>query len=137
MAQRLSVVGAERSEASRAEVIALVASAGGLEAVTKVLRDVPVDTPAAVVVAQHLGGQGSTLVEILRRRVALPVDWAVDGGRIEAGSVTVAPPRSVLEVLPDGSCVVRASEGTLVERPLDALLASVGDSFGSRAWASS
>ena len=44
---------------ARFDVVALVTSAGGLEAVSAVLRDLPADFPAAVVVAQHLSGQGS------------------------------------------------------------------------------
>jgi signal transduction histidine kinase/chemotaxis response regulator CheB len=115
------------------DVVVLVASAGGLDALTKVLRELPGDFGAAVVVAQHLGGQGSTLAEILRRRIELPVDWASDGGRLRRGHVAVCRPRSVLELLPDGTCSLRESTGSLVDRPLDALLSSAGDSYGSRA----
>jgi PAS domain S-box-containing protein len=114
------------------DVVALVTSAGGLDALSAVLRELPEDFPAAVIVAQHLSGQGSRLVEILSRRVRLPVRWASEGARIEAGHVSVCPPRSVLEVLPDGSCAIRPSVGSLEERPLDVLLASVGDSYGDR-----
>src|SRR3712207_443778 len=118
---------------NRVEVVTLVTSAGGLGALSVVLRELPEDFPAAVVVAQHLGGQGSSLLEILERRIALPLEWARDGGRISAGRVTVCPPRSVLEILPDGSCAVRPSASTLEERPLDTLLASVADSYGASA----
>ncbi|WP_169064117.1 chemotaxis protein CheB [Geodermatophilus dictyosporus] len=111
----------------------LVTSAGGLGALSVVLRDLPEDFAAAVVVAQHLGGQGSALLDILQRRVALPLEWARDGAPIRAGRVTVCPPRSVLEVLPDGSCAVRPISGVLEDRPLDTLLASVGDSYGASA----
>jgi len=121
-----------RTIAPAVEVVAVVASAGGLDALSAVLRGLPEDFPAAVVVAQHLSGQGSRLVEILSRRVRLPVGWACDGGRIEAGQVSVCPARSVLEVLPDGSCAISPSGGSVGERPLDALLASVGDSYGGR-----
>jgi chemotaxis response regulator CheB len=69
-------------EGRRVEVVALVTSAGGLEALSSVLRVLPADFPAAVVVAQHLGGQGSKLVEILSRRIELPLEWARDGCRI-------------------------------------------------------
>ncbi|MFD0684821.1 chemotaxis protein CheB [Actinomadura fibrosa] len=113
------------------EVVALVTSAGGLEALSAVLRVLPCDFPAAVVLTQHLGGQGSALVEILARRIALPVRWAREGGRVEPGTVTVCPPRSVLEVLPDRTYAVRPAEKVRAERPLDALLTSVGDSFGA------
>ncbi|RYG23470.1 chemotaxis protein CheB, partial [bacterium] len=40
-----------------------VASAGGLEAISRVLRGLPKELPVAVVVAQHLGGQGSALAK--------------------------------------------------------------------------
>ncbi|MBV8999631.1 MAG: hypothetical protein JO304_11250, partial [Solirubrobacterales bacterium] len=119
-----------RTIAPAVDVVAVVASAGGLDALSAVLGALPDDLPAAVVVAQHLGGQGSRLVEILDRRVRLTVGWAQDGGRIVAGHVSVCPPRSVLEVLPDGSCAISTSAGSVGERPLDALLASVGDSYG-------
>ena len=89
------------STSERVELVALVASAGGLEALTAVLRTLPGDFPAAIVVAQHLGGQGSRLVEILGRRLALEVVWACDGAAVAPGVVTVCPPRSRLEVLPD------------------------------------
>ena len=42
-------------------VVALVTSADGLEALSAVLRDLPSPFPAAVIVAQHLNGKGSTL----------------------------------------------------------------------------
>src|SRR3712207_5072146 len=118
---------------NRVEVVTLVTSAGGLDALSVVLRELPADFSAAVVAAQHLGGQGSSLLEILERRIALPMEWAREGARRRTGLVTVCPPRSVLEILPDGSCAVRPSSGALVERPLDMPLASVGDSYGASA----
>ncbi|WP_433200528.1 chemotaxis protein CheB [Dactylosporangium sp. CS-047395] len=127
--------GAQGMEGRGVEVVALVTSAGGLEALSGVLRTLPPDFPAAIVIAQHLGGQGSVLVDILARRIVLPVGWAREGGRIESGAVTVCPPRSVLEVLPDRTCAVRPVESVLADRPLDALLTSVGDSFAGAALA--
>ena len=58
---------------ARFDVVALVTSAGGLEAPSTVLRALPSDLPAAVLVAQHLSGQGSILAGILRRRITLHV----------------------------------------------------------------
>ena len=118
---------------ARAEVIGLVTSAGGLQALTAVLRALPADLPAAVVVAQHLGGQGSQLVEILARRTALPVAWARTGEPVAPGTVTVCPPRSRLEVLPDRTCAVTARATAPDDRPLDALLVSLAESVGESA----
>src|SRR5688500_1704707 len=56
------------SENRRIEVVGLVTSAGGLEAVSAVLRGLPDDFPAAIVVVQYLGSQGTQLAKILSRR---------------------------------------------------------------------
>src|SRR5215831_9391136 len=82
------VTGPQAVDGRPVEIVAIVASAGGLEAVTGVLRELPAGFPAAVVVAQHLGGQASHFVEILRRRIGLPVEWAKDGSAVCPGWVT-------------------------------------------------
>src|SRR5262245_29936155 len=88
------------------DVVALVASAGGLDALSAILRSLPGGLPAAVLVVQHLAGSASALVEILGRRGALPVAWADDGAPLAPGRVLVCPPRKRLEVLPDGTCAL-------------------------------
>ena len=115
------------------EVVVVVTSAGGLHALSRVLSELRAGFPAAVVVAQHLGGQTSRLVEILARQLELPVEWARDGSPIVAGHVTVCPPRAVLEILPDRSCAIRPTRVRTRDRPLDALLTSVADSYGAAA----
>jgi signal transduction histidine kinase len=117
------------------EVVALVASAGGLEAISAVLRDLPKDLPATVLVAQHLSGQGSMLVGILERRTDLPVDWADDGAELVPGRVMVSRPRTRLEILPDRTCAVSPVEGLPTDRPFDALLTSLAESIGEGALA--
>ncbi|TQS40430.1 chemotaxis protein CheB [Cryptosporangium phraense] len=112
------------------DVLVLVASAGGLGAISAVLRTLPADPPVAIVVAQHLGGHGSALVDILGRRVDVPVRWAADGDVLVRGEVRVAPPRSVLEVLPDGALSVSPLRKPY--EPLDILLSSLADSFANR-----
>ncbi|XVU30568.1 chemotaxis protein CheB [Actinoplanes sp. CA-054009] len=128
--QTVWVPGSALPAAARAEVVALVSSAGGLDALSTVLRTLPEDFPAAIVVALHLGGQGSRLVEILARRIALPVAWARQGAPLAAGAVTVCPARSRLEILPDRTCSIAATGSRYEDRPLDALLVSLGDSVG-------
>lgn len=64
---------------SQAKVVVLVASAGGLDALSDVLAGLPSDFPAPVVVQQHLGGHVSVLAAILARRSQREVCWAQDG----------------------------------------------------------
>jgi two-component system chemotaxis response regulator CheB len=114
------------------DVVALVASAGGLQAISAVLKHLPGDLPAAIVVALHLG-HGSRLVEILRRRVPMPVDWAQEGERVVPGEVTVCPPGHQLALDPDATCRLKLSDHS--PRSLDHLLRSVASGFGPRACA--
>jgi chemotaxis response regulator CheB len=85
------------------------------------------------VVSQHLGGKGSLLVDILRRRIALPVSWAEEGAPLKPGEVVVCPPRRVLEVLPDRTVILPPLSQTHNGRPLDQMLGSVASSYGDRA----
>ena len=113
------------------ELVVLLASAGGLDPLSTVLRDLPTEFPAAIVVQQHLGGHTSVLPEILGRQSARWVSWAQDGRAVAPGQVTVCPPGIQLELTPDGCCHLRQMEA-LGERRFDVLLASVASSYGAR-----
>jgi len=113
------------------DVVGIVASAGGLEAISVVLAELHAGVGAAVVVAQHLGA-GSELAEILSRRISLPVVWASEGMALETGRVHVAPPRTSLEVLPDRTCALTPLTEPAKDRPLNDLLSSMADSLGER-----
>ncbi len=122
------------SETTRSSfaVVALVTSAGGLEASSAILRTLPSDWPTAVLVAMHLSGQGSALVEILSRHSSLPIVWAEDGGALSPGCIQLCPPGKRLEVLPDGTCALSPVERVGRDKPLDFFLESLADSFGAR-----
>jgi len=61
-------------------VVAVGASAGGLEAFTELLRHLPADTGMAFVLIQHLSpGHASMLAQLLSRETAMPVNQVEDG----------------------------------------------------------
>ena len=113
------------------ELVVLLASAGGLDALSVVLHDLPAEFGAGVVVQQHLGGRSSVLPTILGRTTAHPVCWAVDGQIVAPGRVIVGPPDMLMELGPDGSCFLRKMQAP-GGRPFDTLLASVASSYGAR-----
>ncbi len=123
--------------ASAFDVVALVASAGGLAALTAVLSHLPADFPAAVVVLQHVDpSRPSLLAELLGRRSGLPVCEARQGDRLRPGTVLVAPPAHHLLVGPGGVLTLTSTEPVHYSRPsADALLESVAQTFGPRALA--
>jgi len=120
-----------RVRGSTVEVVTIVASAGGLDALSIVLRDLPTEFPAAVVLQQHLGGHTSVLPTILSGRTRQRVGWAIDGQLLRPGEVIVCPPGMDMELLPDGSCRLHALEGIGVRR-FDVLLTSMAGSYGAR-----
>lgn len=114
-----------------AAVIALVCSAGGLDALTTVLGGLPAGLPAAVVVQQHLGA-GSTLAPLLKRRIGLPTEWALDRGSIRPGDVLVCPPQHSIELLAGGRYRLRPAAGRARSLVHDALFTSLADAYGGR-----
>ena len=75
------------------KIVLLGGSAGGIEAISLILQELPAQFEAAVLVVVHLNPSvPSLLSDILARRTKLTVRSAQDGAVIEAGTVYVAPP---------------------------------------------
>lgn len=73
-------------------VVAIGASTGGPPALATILAELPADLPAAVLVVQHMAeGFVEGLARWLDGVCAIPVVVAVDGERLRAGQVYLAP----------------------------------------------
>ena len=72
------------------DIIVIGASIGGLDALCKLLRELPRDLPASIFVVMHVG-EASALGRILNRCGAMPVVEAREGEKIERGRAYVAP----------------------------------------------
>ena len=119
----------------RFPVVALVSSAGGLDALSRVLGPLPSTFPAAVIALQHTSPTGPAhLAAILERRTALPVRFARDGDPLAPGQVLVIPPAAHMLIGTDA--VVRLIDtGNLPPaRPsADLLLCTLAVALGPRA----
>jgi two-component system, chemotaxis family, protein-glutamate methylesterase/glutaminase len=74
------------------DLIVVGASAGGVEALRTLVRGLPADLPASVLVVLHLPEDSpSALAGILDRSGPLPASTASDGAPLRPGTVTVAP----------------------------------------------
>ena len=108
-------------------VVGIGASAGGLEAFTKVLSHIPKDSGMAYVLVQHLDPQHeSNLPEILGRNTTAPVSLAVDGQRIEANHVYVIPPNKSMTLI-DGHLRLQPREQGRLHLPIDEFLMSMAE----------
>ena len=86
-------------DASAFPVVGVGASAGGLSAVTHLLKQLPAETGVAIVVIQHLDPKHESLTaEILSRISPMPVSEVRDRTRIERNHVYVIPPNRNLRL---------------------------------------
>jgi CheB methylesterase/CheR methyltransferase, all-alpha domain/CheR methyltransferase, SAM binding domain len=80
-------------------VVGIGASAGGLEAFTEMLKNLPVDTGMGFVLVQHLDPQHkSALADLLTRATSMPVREVTNNLRLEANHVYVIPPNTNLGI---------------------------------------
>jgi two-component system, chemotaxis family, protein-glutamate methylesterase/glutaminase len=116
------------------EVVAIGASAGGVEALRQLVAGLPRELPAAVLVVMHVLPTGkSMLPAILQRAGALPCSGARHGEAVERGHIYVAPPDYHL-LAADGNVQLSHGPRENGHRPaLDPLFRSVARSWGERA----
>jgi two-component system chemotaxis response regulator CheB len=121
--------------ADRYGIVAIAASAGGVQALSTVLGGLPAAFPVPIVVVQHLDPRHDTiLADILDRRSALRVTLAEAGVTVSRGTAYIAPPNHHLLVGPGGVLDLTDTERTHFVRPAaDRLFESVADAYGSRA----
>lgn len=79
--------------------IGIGASAGGLEALEELLRNMPGNTGMAFIIVQHLSPDyKSMMVELLSRKTKMKVVQIEDGMVVEANIVYLVPPKKNLEI---------------------------------------
>jgi len=113
-----------------AEVIAIGASTGGVEALMTVLRNFPANCPPTVITQHMPANFTSSFAARLDRSSAPSVQEAFDGARLEPGKVYLAPGGlSHLKVMRTGErliCRLEQGEPTSGHRPsVDVLFGSV------------
>jgi two-component system chemotaxis response regulator CheB len=117
-------------------VIAIGASAGGIEALHRLMRELPEDLAAAICLVLHIPASSrSLLAEIINRQTPLPVASAVDGATLRAGHVYVAPPDCHLRVAGGRVRLDRGPKENGVRPAIDPLFRSVADEYGPRGMA--
>lgn len=116
------------------DVVAVGASAGGVEALRALVGGLPADYPGVILVVLHLPRDApSALPLILGRSGPLPAATAVDGERLRPGRVYVAGNDHHLIVI-DGHLRMSHGPAENGHRPaIDPLFRSVARAYGPRA----
>ncbi|HKF15303.1 MAG TPA: chemotaxis protein CheB [Gaiellaceae bacterium] len=82
----------EAAPGRRPRVVVIGASAGGVEALRRLVAGLPADFSLPIVVVLHVPPTSSVLPEILTRAGRLPAEHATDNEPLTAGRIHVAPP---------------------------------------------
>lgn len=115
------------------DIVVIGASAGGIETLKELVRALPRDLPAAIMIVQHLSPRiESHLDQILLRAGAPSAKFASDGETIEHGQIYIAPPDQHLLVEPDHLRVVRGPKENRHRPAVDPLFRSAAWAYGPR-----
>jgi two-component system, chemotaxis family, protein-glutamate methylesterase/glutaminase len=117
----------------RRDVVAIGASAGGIEALKEILSRLPADLDVALLIVLHTSSHArNVLTQILQRVTALPVVHPSNGDPLEKGKIYIAPPDFHLIV--EGSLlrVVQGPRENLHRPAIDPLFRSAAASYGPR-----
>lgn len=116
-------------------IVGIGASAGGLEAIEALFKEMPPVSGVAFVVIQHLSPDHKSLMaELLSKRTRMPVHRAEDGMGVEPNSVYLIPPNKNLRLF-HGRIILseqdRDSRG--INLPIDIFFRSLAEDQGAKA----
>jgi two-component system chemotaxis response regulator CheB len=111
-------------------MIVVGASAGGLESLAAVLKDLSPEFPAAILGVIHIGAHEVNLPNYFAACSALPVGYAKDGEPIAAGKVSLAPPDRHLIVEQGYLHLGRGPKENHTRPAIDPLFRSAAENYG-------
>jgi two-component system chemotaxis response regulator CheB len=125
----------ERRARARGEVVAIGASTGGPAALGQILRALPADFPAPILVVQHIAeGFDEGLANWLNTIAGLTVRLAGDGDPLRGGEVLIAPNGAHLGVTLGRRVELSGAPAIGAHRPAAThMFASVARAYGGRA----
>src|SRR5882672_11644850 len=119
---------------SARDLVVVGASAGGVQAVPRLIGQLDKELRACVLIVQHMApNSDSQFVQIVRRSASLPIAWAEQGERLQMGRVFISP-ADVHLLVTDGHVALSGGARENHARPsIDRLFRSAAAHHGSRA----
>jgi two-component system CheB/CheR fusion protein len=122
------------SNSPQFRVVAIGASAGGLEALTAVLRTLPVNIGMAFVLIQHLDPKRRTVLpELLARATRIPVLEARNAMRIDPNHIYVMPSNVNIEITDGHFILTPRTKSRLRFLPIDTFMRTLANVRGAEA----
>ncbi|MBI1207008.1 MAG: PAS domain S-box protein [Azospirillum sp.] len=122
----------ESEDAERAIIVGIGASAGGLEALTQLVANLPKRGRISYVVAQHMSPQHkSMMVDLLARATTLPVVEATEGQKLQSNTIYITPPNRNIEIR-DQTVVLTGPYAEGPKPSVDLLFISLAEDVGDR-----
>lgn len=114
-------------------IAAVGASAGGVEAFTELLTNLPSDTGMAFVLIQHLDPKHeSLLTNLLAKKATMPVREVTNGIHLEPNHVYVIPPDTTMTIM-DHALRLEPRVTTGMHMPVDLFMRSLAEEQRHRA----
>jgi two-component system, chemotaxis family, protein-glutamate methylesterase/glutaminase len=114
------------------DIIVIGASAGGVEAITAIVADLPRDLRASIFIVLHMSRGRSMLAEILNRAGRMPAAQPTDGETLQYGRVYVASPDHHMVIENGVVRMVHSAAENGVRPAVDPLFRSAARAYGSR-----
>src|SRR6267378_5424883 len=112
-------------------IVAIGASAGGVQALQAFIGSLPANTGAAYVVVVHLDPQRrSELASILAARTGMPVVQIEGKQKLEADHVYVIPPDRCLQMIDHEVSAIKFDQPHGLRSPIDQFFRSVAERIG-------
>jgi two-component system CheB/CheR fusion protein len=114
-------------------VVGIGSSAGGVEALQLLFKNMPPDSGMAFILVSHLARDYQSLLpEIVARHARMPVMTASDGERVEPNSVYVCPPNHLLRVAKHTLQLTQLLSDH-PHKPIDVFLSSLAEDYAEAA----
>lgn len=116
------------------KLVVIGASAGGVEALLRIIKDLPENFPAPILVVLHMSPEGSSFLPmIFNGSSKLPVHFAKDFETVKPGHIYIAPPDRHLLIDKRLLRVTHGFKENLARPAIDPLFRSAAQAFGKLA----
>lgn len=116
----------------RFALITVGASAGGVDALQRLVAGLEADIPAAILIVQHVGSRFSMLPELLAAAGRLPAAHARQHEAIQPSRIYIAPPDQHLRVVDGVTDLIRGPRENWTRPAIDPLFRTAARAYGSR-----